>query len=353
MQSPELIPQLLVSVIITCITLIVIVRAYWKSRTFPTLLYTLAIACFSAMALDLLLDQTYEPFRDWSITINDHIIWMSNLLLAFFIVGGFLFWYFAIIYSRHDVPPRSSLVLTFIAGGALIGEIVKGDWSQLIPLIVEAMAAAILIVEIILYARVVIPATEKSEKSGVLMYFIGFLLWIMALPLGVIIGNIPGIPPIIGNSWPLPYTLGLLLVAFTVNRNPRLLFVSEARVLDYLVLDEDGVLVFAHRFQDYEGSVDSELMGSAMSGVLSLMKEMLASGQIVKRIDHGDVKILVEPGDLTTSLLVVSKENIRFRQALRGLSLEFESTYREELKREIPNLVTFEPHRKRVMEILS
>ncbi|MBN2231068.1 MAG: hypothetical protein JW779_15900 [Candidatus Thorarchaeota archaeon] len=305
------------------------------------------------MALDLLLDQTFEPFRDWALVINSHIIWMSNLLLAFFIVGGFLFWYFAIIYSRHDVPPRSSLFLAFIAGGALVGEIVKGDWSQLVPLIVEAIAAAILIMEIILYARVVIPATEKSEKSGVLLYFVGFLLWIMALPLGVILGNIPGVPSFIGNSWPLPYTIGLLLVAFTVNRNPRLLFVSEARVLDYLVLDDNGVLVFAHRFQEYKGSVDSELMGSAMSGVLSLMKEMLASGQIVKRIDHGDVKILVEPGDITTSLLVVSKENIRFRQTLRSLSLEFESSYRDELKKEIANLVVFEPHRKRVKEVLS
>ena len=83
------------------------------------------------------------------------------------------------------------------------------------------------------------------------------------------------------------------------------------------------------------------------------MKEMLASDQIVKRIDHGDVKILVEQGGITTSLLVVSRENIRFRQSLRSLSLEFESEYREELAREVSNLAVFEPHRLRAKDVLG
>ena len=125
MQSPELIPQLLISTVITCLTLVVIIRSYWKNRTAPTLLYALAIGSFSAMVLDLLLDQTFQPFRDWSLVINGHVLWMSNILLSFFIVGGFLFWYFAIIYSRYDVPPRSSLLVTFIAGGAFVGSASK------------------------------------------------------------------------------------------------------------------------------------------------------------------------------------------------------------------------------------
>ncbi|MGQ4911072.1 MAG: hypothetical protein ACP6KW_02795 [Candidatus Thorarchaeota archaeon] len=353
MQSPELIPSLIMSAAISGLALVVILRAYWRARAVPTFLYSLAIGSFSAMALDLLLDQTYQPFRSWSIEINGQTIWMSNLLLTFFIVGGFLFWYFAIIYSRYDTPPTMSLVVTFVAGAALLGEIVKADWSETIPLIVESIAAAFLIVEIVRYARVVIPATEPTQRRGVWMYFGGFLLWIMALPLGIVIGGIPGIPAAIGNSWPIPYTVGLFLVGFSVNKNPRLLFVSEARALDYLVMDDEGVLVFAHRFREYDGSVDSELMGSAMSGVFSLMKEMLASGETVKRIDHGDVKILVEHGAMTTSLLVVTRETIHFRRALRALSLEFEATYREEISKEVPNLAILEPHRQVVIDAVG
>ncbi|MFW9851189.1 MAG: hypothetical protein ACFFF4_18835, partial [Candidatus Thorarchaeota archaeon] len=297
MQSPELILPLSVAAVITGVTLVVIVRAWWKSRMLPTLLYTLAIACFSGMALDLLLDQTFLPFRDWFIEINGQVLWMSNILLAFFIVGGFLFWYFAIMYSQMDTLPRSALFVTFIAGGALLGEIVKSSWSEQIPLIVEVVAAAVLIYEIIKYARVVRGVIfDPLEKRRVNEYFLGFLLWIMALPIGVIFGGLGSEFLFIANLWPVPYTLGLMLIAYTVARNPRLLFISEARPLDFLILDKNGILVFTHRFDDYHGSIDSELMGSAISGIISLIKEMLASEKELARIDHGDTKVLLEHG---------------------------------------------------------
>ncbi|MHA2424430.1 MAG: hypothetical protein ACXAEF_06560 [Candidatus Thorarchaeota archaeon] len=352
MQSPELILPLSVAAVITGVTLIVILRAWWKSRMLPTLLYSLAIACFSGMALDLLLDQTYLPFRDWSIVINGQILWVSNLLLSFFIVGGFLFWYFAIMYSQMDSLPRSSMFVTFIAGGALLGEIVKSAWSEQIPLIVEIIAAAVLIFEIIKYARVIRGVThDPVERRQVNMYFLGFLLWIMALPLGIVVGGLSSDLMFIANLWPVPYTLGLLLVAYTVALNPRLLFISEARPLDFLILDKSGMLVFTHRFDDYSGSVDSELMGSAISGVISLMKEMLASGQDLARIDHGDTKVLLENGMYTTCLLIVSKETARFRQSLRNALMEFEANYREELATQGALVSAFAPFKTRVEEM--
>ncbi|MHA1908995.1 MAG: hypothetical protein ACW98Y_16970 [Candidatus Thorarchaeota archaeon] len=338
MQSPELILPLSIAAVITGVT--------------PTLLYALAISCFSGMALDLLLDQTYLPFREWYIEINEQVLWMSNLLLAFFIVGGFMFWYFAIMYSQMDSLPRSALFLTFIAGGALLGEIVKSPWSEQIPLIVEIIAAAVLIFEIIKYARVIRGVThDPPERRQVNMYFLGFLLWIMALPLGIVVGGLSSDLMFIANLWPVPYTLGLLLVAYTVALNPRLLFISEARPLDFLILDKNGMLVFTHRFGTYQGSIDSELMGSAISGVISLMKEMLASGQELARIDHGDVKVLLENGMYTTCLLVVTKETARFRQALRNVLMEFETNYREELIEDGALVTTYAPFKTRVEEM--
>ncbi|MDF1540421.1 MAG: hypothetical protein P1Q69_16115 [Candidatus Thorarchaeota archaeon] len=352
MQSPELILPLSIAAVITGITLLVIVRSWWKSRMLPTLLYTLAIACFSGMAIDLLLDQAYLPFRDWYIEINGQILWMSNLLLAFLVVGGFLFWYFAIMYSQMDSLPRSALFLTFIAGGALLGEIVKSSWSEQIPLIAEAIAAAVLIFEIVKYARVVRRVTEDPlERRRVNMYFLGFLLWIIALPIGIIVGGISSELSFVSNLWPVPYTLGLLLVAYTVALNPRLLFISEARPLDFLILDKNGTLVLTHRFNYYEGSIDSELMGSAISGVISLMKEMLASGQELARIDHGDVKVLLEVGIRSTCLLVVSRETARFRQSLRNAMLEFEADYRYELENQGTFVSAFTPFKTRLEEM--
>jgi hypothetical protein len=348
-----LILLLYASAIITGIALIVILRSWWKSRLLPTILYLIAIACFAGMALDLLLDQVWEPFTDWGIVVDEGVtLWWSNILLSFFVVGGFLFWYYAIMYSQHESPPRSSALVTFIAGGALFGELVKAGWSALLPLIIEAIAFGILIIEILRYARVVLRVQDTPEKRRpIFLYFLGFLLWISAGPVGIILGGIPGIPEWIGNSWSVPYSIGLLLVAYTVAMNPRLLFISVAVPHDLLILDKDGTLLFGHRFYEYPGSVDSELMGSAMSGVMTLLKEMLASGQQLQRVDHGDVKILFEEGIKTTFLLIVSKETSRFRQSLRNAVMEFEANYRETLLSDTGNVTAFQAFRHRAQEI--
>jgi len=353
MQSPELVPALLISMVITIVALLVVIRSWWKQRLLPTLLYSLAIGSFSGMALDLLLDQTYLPFRDWGVVINGQQLWMSNILLAFFIVGGFLFWFFAIMYSQYDVPPaKLSLTVTFMAGGALIGELVKGDWSLLLPLVIEVLAFGILIVVIILYSYRVLRVTkDPSTRRIVIIYFTGFLLWILAGPLGLVASNVPGTPSWIGNLWTTPYSIGLLLVSIAVTMNPRMLFISVARPLDYMVLDNQGMLIFSHRFYEYSGSVDPELVGSAISGVISLMKELLASGETLQRVDHGDTKILLEYGADTICLLIVSKETARFRQSLRSALLEFETTYREEIHSDTAMTTSFKSFKSRAEEI--
>jgi hypothetical protein len=354
MQSAEVVPVLAISMIITCIALAAVIRSWWKSRLYPTLLYTLAIGSFSGMVIDLLLDQTYLPFRDWELIINAQVLWMSNILLAFFIVGGFLFWFFAIMYSQFDSPPIGrSLVVTFIAGGALVGDLVKGNWSEEIPVAIDGIAFAILIVVIIQYSVQILRITsDPIERRVVTLYFVGFLVWIMAGPLGIVIANIPGVPSWVGNQWTTPYSIGLLLIAYTVARNPRLLFISEAKPLDFMVLDKDGVLMFTQRFYKYSKSTDPELVGSAISGIISLMREMLATGEKLQRVDHGDIKILLEYGVLTTGLLIVSKETSRFRQSLRNAVMEFETNYREELIHSNTALATtFNPFKARAEEI--
>ncbi|TXT55315.1 MAG: membrane protein of unknown function [Candidatus Thorarchaeota archaeon] len=354
MASTEFVLMLFASTVVSTLAMIMIVRSWWRNRLLPTLLYSIAIACFTGMMVDLLLDFTYEPFTRWALEFDSHRIWVSNLLLSFFIVGGFLFWYFAIMYSQYETPPRRALFITFIAGGALIGEIESMDWSTLIPLLIEAIAFGVLIYEIVRYAlRVTRHADMGDQKFQIRVYFIGFLVWISAGPLGVILANIPGSPDILGEIWPIPYGIGMLLIAISVAKNPKLLYISEAKPLDFLVLNKDGNLLLAHRFSDYDKAIDQELMGSAMSGILSLMKEMLASAKDLHGIDHGDVKILVETGNLSTVLLIVNRETASFRQGLRNALLELEANYRQELKADAALLQPFEPFRQRIKEIFQ
>ncbi|TFG07336.1 hypothetical protein EU538_08935 [Candidatus Thorarchaeota archaeon] len=354
MQSLELVPYLAASTAISGIAMIAILRSWWKTRRLPTLLYTLAIACFSGMAIDLLLDQVYMPFTNWDIYIGEQRLWMSNVLLAFFIVGGFLFWYYAIMYSQYDSVPARGYVVAFMAGAALLGELEKMEWSEAIPVAIEALAFLLLAYEIVRYGMKVINVEEDPQRKRLIaVYFLGFFVWMIAGVFGVVIAGIPDVPEQIGNLWPIPYTLGLLMVAVTVAHNPKMLFISEARALDLLILDSEGTLVYNYRFRDYPDSVDPELIGSAMSGVISLMKEMLASESALDRVDHGDVRILVETGNLTRALLIVTKETPSLRQSVRNAMLEFEVNYRETLTSDTALVTTFKGFDERVSDIFE
>ena len=94
--------MLVVSGIITSIAMVLIIRSWWKTRLMPTALYSISIACFAGMTIELFLDEVWPPFRDWIfIQVDDVIIWGSNVVLDILLVGGFLSWYFSIQYSQR------------------------------------------------------------------------------------------------------------------------------------------------------------------------------------------------------------------------------------------------------------
>ncbi len=351
MQSPELVPPLIITAIMAIITLIIILRSFLKNRMTPSLFYSLAIISFTGLAIDQVLDQTYQPFRQSQIIIDGVFHWTSNLLLAIFAVAGFIFWYLAIIFSQYEVPPRRVLILFFLAGGIIFAEIANNDWTGVVPFLIQTIALFMMTGEVINYARKVIKSTDVSEHKLLYAYFTGYLLWIMALPLGVILVNIPGFPTILRNMWVFPFTGGLMMISYAVAKDPRVLFISDAKPLDILIFSKNQSLLVVHRFNDYPGAVDPELMGSAMSGVITLMKEMLASGKRLLRVDHGDVNILVENGKHSTFLLIATQETSRFRQMLRNALWEFEVNYQEELESDTPVISNYFTFTQRLEEM--
>ncbi len=351
MQQPELVPILSIPVVISAVTVAVILNTLRKTRPLPAVLYTVAAICFLGMSLDLLLDQAYMPFREAYISVNGHILWWSNTLNAFFIVIGFLAWYLAIQYSQRESLPDRTLFVSFLIGASLFSELMKMSWSDFMPLIVEIPVFTIMIIEIILYAVRVLPTTQnKRAKTHARLYFVGIVVWFLAAPIGIIIPNIEGTPEWMANLWTIPYSAGFLLLSIALAKEPRLLFISSARVLDLMILDRENTLIFVHRFMTTREGVDPELMGSAMSGVMTLIREMLASTKQLHRIDHGDTKILFETGMLTTFLLVVTQETVRFRQVLRALQIEFEANYREEILSKSPFVNAYSRFKERVIE---
>jgi len=339
--------MLVVSGIITSIAMVLIISSWWRTRLLPTALYSISIACFAGMIIELFLDEVWPPFRDWIfIQVDDFIIWGSNVVLDILLVGGFLSWYFAIQYSQRESLPTSSTLLGFIAGGAFTSGIIGETLGTPVSIIYIIVGFSILIFEIIIYARRVLRVTEESEVHHVRFYFIGFIIFFLAGPIGLIFAG-----TVIGELYAIPYSIGLLMIAYSIARDFRYLYISAARPLDILILDKEGSLIFSHRFFEDEKSIDPELMGAAMSGVLGLMKEILASEENLKGVDHGDTKILVELGIMTKGLLIVTRETSRFRQALRQAIAEFEINYREEILADTALVSAFETFRERVETI--
>jgi hypothetical protein len=93
-------------------------------------------------------------------------------------------------------------------------------------------------------------------------------------------------------------------------------------------------------------------MGSALSGILSLMQDMLASKKELERIDHGDVKIIIEHGVLTTFILVATLETPSLRQSLRNLCMEFEANYRNQLVEDTSLVSSYEDFKERTEQVL-
>ncbi|MHA1636783.1 MAG: hypothetical protein ACTSUB_02105, partial [Candidatus Thorarchaeota archaeon] len=291
--------------------------------------------------------ELWQPFRDWKVFEGDGlIIWGSNVILDFMIVGGFLFWYFAIQYSQRESLPASSMFLGFVAGGAFTSGIIGETLGNEVSIFYMALGFGMLILEIILYARRVLATTEPHLRHHIRFYFIGFIVFLLAGPIGLIFTG-----TIIGDLYSIPYGVGLVMIAYSIAIDYRILFISEARSLDILILDKEGSLIFNHRFHEYDKSVDSELMGTAISGVITLMKEILASGEKLHGVDHGDTNILVESGPLTTALLIVTKETSRFRQSLRQAITEFELNYREDILARTALVSAYESFRERIVQI--
>ena len=353
MQVLEMAAVRAAALVVSVIALVVIVRAAWRNRNTASALYVVTFLSLTGIALDIFLDSTFQPFRSWSINLAGEVLWVSNILLVVFIVSSYLTWYFAILFSEFETPPLRSFVIVAIASGALVASVTQTAWSEPITIALEIAGFVLLIGEMLGYARRVLKVTMPENRRSVSMYFLGFLVWTMTGPIGLMLPLFIGHTVLAEATWVIPYGIGVLMMSMSVAQNPKLLFISEIRVYDYLIVDQNSQVVLVHRLAAHREGVDPELMATAIAGVFSLVKELLSSTRFIYGIDHGDTKVVVEHGEYTSHVVMASRESPSLREVLRRLVLEFEATYREQLQADTVVMTEFEAFRQRVDELLA
>ncbi|NVM36074.1 MAG: hypothetical protein HWN81_10795 [Candidatus Lokiarchaeota archaeon] len=99
----------------------------------------------------------------------------------------------------------------------------------------------------------------------------------------------------------------------------------------YIIYD-DGRGVFNHAFRS-EDIQDPGLVSGMFSAITSFIKEMTKSTETLKKIDHGDITILLEYGSkIFGALFIKGTQSSEVRAPLKDFVQKFENKYKELLK---------------------
>jgi hypothetical protein len=99
----------------------------------------------------------------------------------------------------------------------------------------------------------------------------------------------------------------------------------------YIIYDDGrGVFNYAFRSDDIQ---DPGLVSGMFSAITSFIKEMTKSAEALKKIDHGDITILIEYGNkIFGALFIKGVQSSEIRAPLKEFVQKFEDRYKDILK---------------------
>ncbi|MHA1792988.1 MAG: CBS domain-containing protein [Promethearchaeota archaeon] len=102
----------------------------------------------------------------------------------------------------------------------------------------------------------------------------------------------------------------------------------------YVVYRDNGLLIFEYNFRQnvQKEEISSDLFTGAFSTFDTIIPKILGSKGKLKLIEIEDLKILIEHGKYTISILIQDKESIDSRKRLINFKNIFESTYKSFLE---------------------
>ncbi|MHA1581268.1 MAG: hypothetical protein ACTSYM_02005 [Candidatus Baldrarchaeia archaeon] len=338
--------------LITIFLLIKILKIYFENRFKVLLSYVFAAFFMAVVALTMILDLIYEI----EFVIGPLRIEPIDYTMTFAIVAAIVSWYFAVTLSHSSIPPKRSYLIVFIAGMVLMGELLERSATFLIDAALETIGITFAAAETFNYLRgtykEVISSTDKKYLK---LYAAGFTT-ILSSGLMPVLGDIAvkyqhAPRQIFEPGWAIPYSVGLLLLLYTVSKRPLVFTLSKAYPTLFVLLNQVGSPYFIQEFQSPENSLEPSEVD--IFNLYNSAKELINSGKKIGTVDQGKRKILINVHEGITGMLVVNIETRYLREILQKATQLFWERYHETLPKWNGKISQFIDFKKDVMQIFS
>lgn len=114
-------------------------------------------------------------------------------------------------------------------------------------------------------------------------------------------------------------------------------------IIHLYVISASGIVMSDYSFITQKSSDDADLFSGGVTGISTILKEMIGSYQHLKIIDHEDKKLLFEYGDNFLVTLVAYKDLKILRTKLKTLTTEISAVFWETIANWNGNLDIFAP----------
>ena len=190
--------------------------------------------------------------------------------------------------------------------------------SSLVVLIVLSLHRVFSVIQLLQEDRRPVGVTTKS------LLVLTFLLILMTITLFV-----PRFFPHVnlpGFSWLVPASLVIMYLAISVSKNPAFFFMTASKLDAILIIHQrQGLTLYSRSFRD--DYLPEDVLSSIFSALnISLSKAIQADSRL-EEVRFGDKIVILSPGKVVTTALIVSKWNFITDAITKAITREFEKRF--------------------------
>ena len=158
-------------------------------------------------------------------------------------------------------------------------------------------------------------------------YFIYLILIIVTITTLVLNRTVEqGVFP--GFTWYFPISLAFLYLGYAIYNDETFLFITPSKLEGIMISDNNGLLVYSKNFMKSE---TNDLFTNILNAFDISMKSNLQSQKNLEQIIYGDKIILSFNGELVTTFMIVTQNNLIIQSIAKYVNNKFEKKYRTNL----------------------
>lgn len=298
---------LTLSVVASFLTLIVsimLARTYREILVKGLLFYALSIAMFFIHSVTHAIMFVYKPkihILDRTLSILD----MIHTLAAFI---GVLLLYTAVEHSHEKEIPSRSLIIFFLAGGALAAEFLRKDpFANMLALTVETIGLLIITVIILRnFASLLKYAENRKSRQLIYMFIVGIILLVTSPITNVVMGYLSA-PEALIDIWEIQFVLAVILLALALYHKPYLLIEAYSRPKLFAVTNENGEMLYIVKLDKALKREEIKQIADYLKGIPILTQELIGTQGIPRELRFSNIEIVASKKGETIGYLIDRK----------------------------------------------